>query len=88
MFSLDFPVYRTNSRPTSQRWRKGEHSQVDEKNRDNKILEARLTGAKLTLKIAGNGNEDQLMRAAVELTRRTSAEATRGSSYFNLLEVV
>lgn len=68
----------------------GEFSYVDEKKRKDKILEARLAGAKLVPKIAENQANVLKFRSqrCVDTNSRTSAEATRDSDYFNLPEVV
>jgi hypothetical protein len=53
----------------------GELNQVDEQNREDKILKARLTEAKLPLKIADNCNENRTVQTIVELRRNGEGKA-------------
>ncbi len=52
----------------------GELTHVDEKNTEDRILDARLDGNKLVLKIADNGDEQKPMECAFRLTAKDRGE--------------
>jgi beta-lactamase regulating signal transducer with metallopeptidase domain len=52
----------------------GELTHVDEKNTEDQILDARLDGNKLVLKIADNGDEKKPMECAFRMTSRNRGE--------------